>query len=64
MKQRKFQRHLRHAGCRFLREGGSHTLLMNPVNGRIQPVPRHTEISARLVKSICAKLEIEPPSEK
>lgn len=64
MKQRKFQRHLRRHGCRFLREGGSHTLWINPANGCTQSIPRHTEISARLIKRICTKLKIEPPREK
>jgi predicted RNA binding protein YcfA (HicA-like mRNA interferase family) len=64
MKRRKLLRHLRQHGCRFLREGASHEVWYNPANGQMQPVPRHVEVSPRLIRTICRKLEIEPPSEK
>ena len=64
MKQRKLLRHLRRHGCRFLREGGDHTLWINPANGAIQPIPRHTEVAVRLARHICRQLNIDPPSEK
>ncbi|MEL7088636.1 MAG: type II toxin-antitoxin system HicA family toxin [Planctomycetota bacterium] len=62
MKHRKLIRHLRQHGCRVAREGGGHTIWINPANGRVQPVPRYTEISYRLAVGICRKLEISAPA--
>jgi predicted RNA binding protein YcfA (HicA-like mRNA interferase family) len=64
MKRTKLLRHLRQNGCRLLREGGSHSLWMNPATGAIQPVPRHAEVAARLARVICLKLAVEPPAER
>ncbi|MFH1942322.1 MAG: type II toxin-antitoxin system HicA family toxin [bacterium] len=58
MKRREFIRHLRKNGCYLKREGKSHSLWCNPQTGRIEAIPRHTEISNRLAKKICSSLSI------
>jgi hypothetical protein len=35
------ERHLRQNGCLFHREGGAHTVWLNPANRKIASVPRH-----------------------
>jgi hypothetical protein len=44
MKRRDLERRLRIAGCFLKREGGNHSIWMNPKNGIIEAVPRHNEI--------------------
>jgi mRNA interferase HicA len=55
------ERHLRAHGCRFAREGGSHTLWINLVTRKIAPVPRHREIKEGTVRALCRQLEIPHP---
>ena len=55
-------RFLEGQGCRFVREGGSHTVYLNPVPRRVSVIPRHREINEFLVLEICKHLEIPPPS--
>jgi len=50
--------HLRRLGCTVAREGGRHTIFLNPVNGTKAPVPRHGEIDNRLARKICGQLGI------
>ena len=40
MKRESLLRHLRYYGCILKREGGAHSLWMNPATGQIQAVPR------------------------
>ncbi len=54
-------KHLREYSCEEFREGANHTLYWNPANGKIQPVPRHTEIKNTLARSICKDLDIPTP---
>jgi predicted RNA binding protein YcfA (HicA-like mRNA interferase family) len=54
-------RWLRAAGCVLLREGGNHSLYMNPRNSLVTTVPRHREINDFLTRKICRDLEIEEP---
>jgi mRNA interferase HicA len=58
MKRQKLIKHLRKNGCYLKREGGSHTLWMNPRTGHIEAVPRHVEIPNLLVRKICRNLSI------
>lgn len=58
MKREELLRHLRRHGCILKREGRSHSLWMNPTNGAVEAVPRHTEISDRLAQKICKGLGI------
>jgi mRNA interferase HicA len=48
MKRQALLRHLRRYGCYLKREGAAHSLWINPLNGAIQTVPRHTEIPGSL----------------
>lgn len=58
MKRSTLLRHLRRQGCYLKREGASHSLWCNPATGAIEAVPRHQEISNRLVAKICRALSI------
>lgn len=64
MKRAKLLRHLRKHGCVLLREGGRHSVWINPSTGEREAVPRHTEVDGRLAISICRGLSIKPPTEK
>jgi len=59
MKRRDLERKLRIAGCYLKREGGSHSLWINPNNGVIEAIPRHKEIKEPLAKKILKKLNAE-----
>ena len=61
MKRNELLRHLRRQGCYLKREGASHSLWASPQTGRIEAVPRHTEIPDRLADKICRCLSIPPP---
>jgi mRNA interferase HicA len=52
MKRKEFIRKLKKDGCVLLRNGANHDLYINPINGKKQPVPRHTEIENNLAKHI------------
>jgi len=64
MKRQAFLRHLRRYGCYLKREGGSHSLWINPVNGSVEAVPRHAEIPDKLIKKICKGLGIPEVNKK
>lgn len=64
MKRTKFLRHLRKHGCAELREGSSHSIWMNVRTRETEAIPRHTEVSARLIRKICRSLDVPPPQEK
>jgi len=61
MKRNELLRHLRQNGCYLKREGGSHSLWASVNTGRIEAVPRHTEISDRLAIKICKCLSVPEP---
>jgi len=54
-------RHLERHGCRLLREGGSHSVYLNPVTRKASTVPRHREINEFLARKICRDLEVPVP---
>lgn len=58
MKRSSLLAHLRRYGCVLKREGGSHSLWTNPVNGAVEAVPRHTEIQNGLARKICRGLGV------
>ncbi|MGA7410415.1 MAG: type II toxin-antitoxin system HicA family toxin [Bryobacteraceae bacterium] len=60
MKRHELIGHLQDHGCRLDREGGRHTIFINPANGAKAPVPRHAEIDNRLARKICQQLAIAP----
>ena len=59
MKRRDLERKLRIAGCYLKREGGSHSLWINPKNGVVEAVPRHKEIKDPLARKILKNLNAE-----
>ncbi|HPB82980.1 MAG TPA: type II toxin-antitoxin system HicA family toxin [Spirochaetota bacterium] len=59
MKRRDLEKKLRLAGCYLKREGGSHSLWINPKNGVIEAVPRHKEIKEPLAKKILKNMDAE-----
>jgi mRNA interferase HicA len=62
MKRLDLLRYLENQGCRFVREGGSHTVYMNPVSRKVSVLPRHREINEFLAVKICKDLDVPPPS--
>ena len=56
MKRHSLLKHLRRHGCYLKREGAAHSLWMNPANGVVEAVPRHTEIKDGLARKICHSL--------
>lgn len=61
MKLADLERHFRKHGFTFLREGGAHTVWLNPQLRKIASVPRHREIKEGTVRAICRQLEIQQP---
>jgi predicted RNA binding protein YcfA (HicA-like mRNA interferase family) len=61
MKRQKLIRHIESCGCTFLREGGNHTIYVNPQNNQVTAIPRHREINDFLAKKICRDLGIVVP---
>ena len=59
MKRRDLERKLRIAGCYLKREGGSHSLWINPKIGVVEAIPRHKEIKEPLAKKILKNLNAE-----
>jgi predicted RNA binding protein YcfA (HicA-like mRNA interferase family) len=59
MKRRGLERRSRIAGCYLKREGGSHTLWINPKTGTLEAVPRHNEIKEPLARKILKNLGAE-----
>jgi predicted RNA binding protein YcfA (HicA-like mRNA interferase family) len=45
MKRHELIRHLKRQGCYLLREGGNHSIYVNPDGNRVSSVPRHREIN-------------------
>ena len=63
MRRRLLECHLRTYGCTIHREGGNHTIWINPATQQKAPVPRHTEIKAGTAWTICRLLGIPKPLE-
>ena len=58
MKRRELLEHLTRHGCRFVREGGEHSIWENPANGRRASIPRHREIVEFTARRICRQLAV------
>jgi hypothetical protein len=54
-------RHQEAHGSGLLREGGNHSVYVNPVTRKVSAVPRHREVKAFLARKICRDLEVPPP---
>jgi len=61
MKRVDLIKHLEAYGCHFVREGGNHTLYVNPANHQSSTVPRHREVNDFLARKICRDLGIPQP---
>ena len=59
MKRKELERKLRQAGCYLKREGGSHSLWIDPQTGVVEAIPRHREIKELLAKKILKSLNAE-----
>ena len=53
MKRRDLLRHLAQHGCAFVREGGNHTVFINPTARKASTIPRHNDINQDLARKIC-----------
>ena len=62
MKRRDLLKHLEQHGCRFVREGGGHSIWENPANRRRSSIPRHREIPDYTAAGICKQLGVPPPA--
>jgi predicted RNA binding protein YcfA (HicA-like mRNA interferase family) len=49
---------LRKHNVEKLRQGGEHTIYVNPANGKTAAVPRHNELDRFTTKRICDLLDI------
>ncbi|WP_437227385.1 type II toxin-antitoxin system HicA family toxin [Planctomicrobium sp. SH661] len=47
MKRIALLKHLTQCGCVYEREGGDHSIWLNPQSGKQSSVPRHREIKKR-----------------
>ena len=56
MKRENFIRELVKFGCYLKRSGANHDIYANPRNGRVAPVPRHSEIKESLCRLIRKQL--------
>ncbi|MFA7330360.1 MAG: type II toxin-antitoxin system HicA family toxin [Candidatus Delongbacteria bacterium] len=56
MKRLDLERRLRQAGCILKRQGAQHALWVNPHNGTMEAVPRHSEIKEELARKILRSL--------
>jgi predicted RNA binding protein YcfA (HicA-like mRNA interferase family) len=61
VKRNDLVRHLEAHGCRLLREGGSHSVYLNPATRKVSTLPRHREIKDFLARKICRDLEVPDP---
>jgi predicted RNA binding protein YcfA (HicA-like mRNA interferase family) len=57
MKLRDLEQHLRKQGCILFREGGAHSVWLNPSNRKIASVPRHREIKEGTIRGIGSNLK-------
>ena len=59
MKRKEFIKLLIRNGCYLKRHGRKHDLFVNPRNGKVVPVPRHSEIKSTLCELIKKQLDIK-----
>lgn len=61
MKRRDLLKHLTDHGCRFVREGGDHSIWENAVSGQRTSIPRHREVLDFTARRICQQLGVPAP---
>lgn len=59
MKRNQLVKHLETHGCILLREGGNHSIYLNPTTKKQSAVGRHRELSDLLCNKICKQLGIQ-----
>jgi len=59
LKRNQFIKELVRKGCYLKRRGGQHDIYANPKNGRIVPIPRHSEIKETLCQLIRKQLRLK-----
>ena len=58
MKREQFIKELIKLGCVLKRHGGRHDIYLNTRNGKLAPIPRHSEIKEALCKIIRKQLGV------
>ena len=58
MKRTVLLKHLNENNCIPFREGSNHTIIINTLNNKKTPLPRHNEIGDILANEICKQLGI------
>jgi mRNA interferase HicA len=61
VKRRDLIRHVEAHGCELLREGGRHSIYVNPADDATSAIPRHNEINEYLARKICRDLHVPEP---
>ncbi len=61
MKRKSLIRHLEKNGCLWIREGGNHTIYLNPQLKKTSSIPRHREVVDFLARKICRDLGVKEP---
>ena len=56
MKRGKLLKILRRNGCIFIKHGSKHDKYMQPKTGKIDFIPRHTDVDEELAKNIIRNL--------
>ena len=56
MKRKELLKQLSEKGAVFVRHGSNHDLYLQPKNGNIEPVPRHSEIKNFMATKILKNL--------
>jgi predicted RNA binding protein YcfA (HicA-like mRNA interferase family) len=64
VKRRDLVEHLTAHGCVLLREGGNHSVYVNPTARKVSTVPRHREINDDLARKICKDLDVPRPGSR
>ncbi len=60
MKRKDLLKYLERHGCILLREGGKHTVYLNPETKQTTTIPRHSEIEEFLARKIQKDLGVAP----
>ncbi len=56
MKRKKLLKYLTESGCYCLKEGGEHSIFLNPATRAKTTIPRHAELNDFLAEKICKQL--------
>lgn len=62
VRRRDLVRHIELHGCRLAREGGRHSIYLNPRTMQTSAVPRHRELNLFTAQKICRDLGVPAPN--